>query len=117
MVIPAAVAMLLLGLAIFSYTHGRHHGRYLRFAVTNQIDAHAERIATLLSETHGTTPSQIEDAVFEELRHPYSTSLITREMVSVRRSTGAVWECVIDTRSLGLEARRIQAKVAVGPRP
>jgi len=115
MVIPAAALMLFLGLAIFSYKDGRRHREHLRFSVTHQIDAHAERIATLLSETQGTLPSQIEDAIFEELhRLPYATSLITREMVSVRRSTGTAWECVIDTSSLGLRARRIQARAGVG---
>ena len=113
MVIPVAAVMLFLGLAVTSYNDGRRHREHLRFSVTHQIDAHAERIAALLSETNDAVPSKTEDAVFEELRRPYSTSLITREMVSVRGATGAVWECVIDTSSLGIKPRRITAKVAL----
>jgi hypothetical protein len=101
---------LLVGLALVGHLQGRAQRRHLVSAVTEQVDAHSASIAILLSEAGSSSNSQIEDAVYEELQGAPSTSLITREMVSVRQSPSNVFECVIDTTSLGLQARRISAK-------
>jgi len=107
----------LVGSVVFSILHSRRQQEYLVSAVTHQMDAHSSSIAALLSGGGGRSPSQLEDAVFEELQRAPSTSLITREMVSVRQSTGSLLECVIDTTSLGLQARRIQQARATIPTP
>lgn len=99
---------MLVGLPVVGHLHLRTQRQYLVSAVTRQLDAHSANIATLLSDEDKRTVSQREDAVFEELQRAPSTSLITREMVSVRQSTGSVLECVIDTASLGIKTRRIQ---------
>jgi len=113
-VVLIILGVVLVGLVVFGFLHGRGQRAYLVSAVTHQMDAHSTSIAALLSEVGGRSPSQLEDAIFEELQRAPSTSLITREMVSVRQSTGSVLECVIDTTSLGLQARRIQqARVSI----
>jgi len=109
--------VLLAGLAVFGFMHGRGHRRHLVSAVTHQMDPHSANIATLLSEVGSRSASQLEDAVYEELQRAPSTSLIAREMVSVRSSTGNVLECVIDTASLGLQARLIQQARVNVPKP
>src|SRR2546421_276229 len=112
---PVTVIFIMLGMLLGSaivlgIIHGHRNAQYLVSAVTAQMDSHSGRIAALLSEPHGGSPSQIGDAIYEELRSGHSTSLITRSMVSVRQSAGAVLECVIDTTSLGVQARRIQER-------
>ena len=110
---PWTVVFLILGVlvaavVIAAYGHARSEQRYLFFAVTRQVDAHASQIETLLSEVNVQSAFRVEEAVFNELQRPPSTTLITRNMVSVRPSTGSVWQCLIDLSSLRLPVRVIQ---------
>jgi hypothetical protein len=106
-VIWISVGMVMLIGGVFAHMHLGNETQFLRAALSMQIDEHANNIAVLLSESHRKDHSQIADAVYSELQRPYSTSLIKRDMVSVRQSAKGTLECVIDTKSFGLPVRRI----------
>jgi hypothetical protein len=107
-------SILLVGLVVTGVMHGRNQRQYLVASVAHQIDSHSATIAALLSASHGSNSSQIEEAVYDELQRAPSTSLITRSMVSVHESPGSALECVLDVSSFGMEIRRIpEAKVGV----
>ena len=108
LVVLLIVGALLLILGYVGHIHVSGQRRYLVSAVTHQIDSHAASIARLLSEFPSGGPLEIEDAVYSELQRAPSTSLITREMVSVRQSKEKVWVCVIDITTLGLQPRQIR---------
>jgi len=82
--------------------------RVLAHAVTQQLDNHSAGIATLLAAMKTNDTSSVEDAVFLELQHGLSTSLITRSDIHVARTSSGSLECVIDTSRWGVSNRTIR---------
>jgi hypothetical protein len=105
-VIAAAAAVV-----VFGTITAAGDRREIVSAVTHQIDAHSTNIGELLTTMRSSNATMAADAAFQELQsHPYSTSLISREMIKVVRAGDGSLECVIDTSSFGIPSRTIHGR-------
>jgi hypothetical protein len=59
---------------------------------------------------HGIDVKVVGNAVFEELQTKASTSLISRDMITVTVTGNGALECLIDMNSLGIPPRTIRSK-------
>ncbi len=104
------VVAMLLAVIVLGSIHSRGVRRALVSAVTQQLDGHSPQIAALLTTMRGSNVTVIEDAAYQELQVIPSTSLISRSMIRVAPTADGFLECVIDTSSLGIAPRTIQAQ-------
>lgn len=65
-------------------------------AISQLLDGHSSNIAALLDAMHTNDSVQIEDAVYQELQRPFSTTLITRSQIHVTRTANGILECTVD---------------------
>jgi len=108
-IICPVVAVLLAAIVLGS-VHSQSQRRVLVSAVTHQLDGHAPQIGDILATMRGSNVTVIEDAAYQELQVIPSTSLISRSMIRVAPTADGFLECVIDTSSLGIAPRTIQAQ-------
>jgi len=80
----------------------------MTYAITSELDGHSSDIARLLGAMSTNDTSVIEDAVYSELQHPPSTSLVTRADIRVIRTAEGRLECVIDMGRYGVPTRSIR---------
>jgi hypothetical protein len=113
----SAVFLVLLGFNVAGLRqHAAIQRQTLNVALTHQIDGHSAHIASLLASMRATQFSNIEDAIYQELRTKPSTSLISRTMVKVGTASDGLLECMIDTSEFGVAPRFIRPSEATSPR-
>jgi hypothetical protein len=102
--------LLLVGVSWVAARHAAYQRSAIRMTVKNQVYQHEDAIEIILARMRGTNSAAIEEAIFEELKARPSSSLITRSMVRVKSAGDGEFECVVDTRSLGVEPLTIRAR-------
>ena len=76
--------------------------------VTQELDGHSSGISALLGAMRTNATVEIEDAAYDELQKPPSSSLIARSDVRVTRRVDGFVECTINTSQWGVPSRTIR---------